>query len=256
MFQYIEIFSFKMGTFPFFVGLGLFSLVLSVYRQIKCKGMCLHDENHIMQALPVMVIFGVVCAYITDVLLRGGIKGFYEPTRYGFTFLGWLSGCILFLAVYSKICKIDFTFLLNLILPNFAVAQAWGRIGCFTGGCCYGIPSRFGFCYPEGSLAYTQYGNVSIFPVQLLESLWLFFLFLFLLLKIKFPYRAGCYLLMMSFGRFILEYFRADDRGDIGGISLFSPSQLIACFWLIFGVVLLYNAQNKERRSVLWKIKQ
>lgn len=251
MFPYIEIFSFKMGSFPLFVGLGLFSLVFSVYRQIRSKGVCLRDENYIMQALPLMAVFGVVCAYITDVLLRGGIKGFYEPTRYGFTFLGWLSGCILFLAVYSKIRKIDFKFLLNLILPNFAIAQAWGRIGCFAGGCCYGIPSRLGFCYPEGSLAYTQYGNVSIFPVQLLESLWLILLFLLLLLKIKFPYRGACYLLLMSLGRFLLEYFRADDRGDIGGISLFSPSQLIACFWLIFGIVLFYITHKTKYKGAV-----
>ena len=43
----------------------------------------------------------------------------------------------------------------DLLLPGVALAQGFGRIGCFLAGCCYGRPtdSCLGVVFPAGSLA-------------------------------------------------------------------------------------------------------
>ena len=58
-------------------------------------------------------------------------------------------------------------------LPLF---HTFGRIGCFFGGCCYGIPWEHGILYHSPEIPADQI--VRRFPVQLLESALVFLLFL------------------------------------------------------------------------------
>jgi phosphatidylglycerol:prolipoprotein diacylglycerol transferase len=61
------------------------------------------------------------------------------------------------------------------IIPLF---HSFARVGCFLGGCCYGIESKFGFT-AHGNHLVPDVNDVSRFPVQLLEAalnLVLFFL--------------------------------------------------------------------------------
>ena len=101
------------------------------------------------------------------------------------------------------------TLLLNLFLPSFALAQAFGRIGCFLGGCCYGRPAKFlGVSYPEGSLPYIHHGSTPLIPVQLYESAYLLITFVILFKVIRFNHRGAWYLILMPAGRFWLEFCR------------------------------------------------
>lgn len=56
----------------------------------------------------------------------------------GMSLHGSLIGGILALAHLSRKHKIPFLVLADLASPIFAVAYAFGRIGCFLNGCCYG----------------------------------------------------------------------------------------------------------------------
>ena len=39
------------------------------------------------------------------------------------------------------------------VVPGVALAQGFGRIGCFLAGCCYGAENtgKFGVIFPEGA---------------------------------------------------------------------------------------------------------
>jgi phosphatidylglycerol:prolipoprotein diacylglycerol transferase len=41
---------------------------------------------------------------------------------------------------------LDFWTYLDLIVPSIAIAQGFGRIGCFAVGCCYGKETDSVFC--------------------------------------------------------------------------------------------------------------
>ena len=54
-------------------------------------------------------------------------------------------------------------------MPEVALAQAFGRIGCFLAGFCYGRPtdSVFGVVFPEDSLAPA---GIKLIPTQLISA--------------------------------------------------------------------------------------
>lgn len=207
-------------------------------------------ENQVMPAIPLTFLFGVIGGVVADIILRGGIKALINnPFGYGLTFYGWLIGGIFFLFGYSRICALKYDHLLNLFLPSFAIAQALGRIGCFLGGCCYGIPAKiFGVSYPPGSLPYIHHGSTPLVPVQLYESAYLVVIFIILFYLIRFKYRSAWYLILVPTGRFILEFFRNDDRGLLVS-NILSPSQIISIILFAIGTFWLIKTKFKEKKS-------
>jgi phosphatidylglycerol:prolipoprotein diacylglycerol transferase len=107
------------------------------------------------------------------------------------------------------------------------IAHAFGRVGCAFAGCCYGKEITSG-------IAMYNHGAWRI-PTQLYEAFFLFVLYavLFYLVKRKnFKYTMPIYLFVYGIFRFIIEFFRADERGTL--VGAISPSQ----FWSIAMVVL------------------
>ncbi len=122
------------------------------------------------------------------------------------------------------------------------IAHAFGRMGCFFAGCCYGRPvepgDAFGFLgviFQPGSTPYNKYGAVPVYPTQLFEAIFLFVLFgvmSWLVVKKNFRYSMTVYLAAYGIWRFLIEFLRADDRGSFVGVL--SPSQTLS-----LGLVLL-----------------
>ena len=121
--------------------------------------------------------------------------------------------------------------------------HAFGRVGCFLGGCCYGIESSFGFLYQHAIVESAN--GVRRFPVQLLEAainLLLFLLLSRLLKRKKFEGHLACiYLLLYPVCRFFLEFLRGDAyRGFLLGLS---TSQWISII-LFAGAILWLTARR------------
>ncbi|MFY9174280.1 MAG: prolipoprotein diacylglyceryl transferase [Peptococcia bacterium] len=142
----------------------------------------------------------------------------------GIVFYGGLVSGFIGAFLGSKIAKVSLTDFLNPVIPTLPLAHAFGRIGCFFAGCCYGIPtdSPLGVIYknPVGGTPV----NVSLLPVQLIEAALNIVLFIILLLFTsgsKSKTRATyLYFLLYALMRFILEFFRYDEiRGKFSGIS-------------------------------------
>ena len=242
MFPYIDLFGNKLGMFPLCAGIALLSITILVRHQLKKISPQPEFENKIMIAIPLSMVAGILTAYLSDVIFRGGWEALTEPWGFGFTFYGWLAGCMVFYWIYGKCCLLNPLLLFNLFLPSFSLAQAFGRIGCFCGGCCYGQPSEyFGMKFPPGSLPYQKYGDISLIPVQLIESAYLLLIFLILFLKFPFRKRAAWYLILMPAGRFLLEFLRGDNRGDICGFNGLSPAQMISSVFFAAGILLLFK---------------
>lgn len=145
----------------------------------------------------------------------------------GFVFFGGLIGALIFLALAGHLHDIDYKTYLQKLVFLIPFAHAFGRIGCFMAGCCYGIPyNGFGHViFPSNSFAPP---GIPLFPVQLLEALCLFILSLVIwYLGTYFHYSAIIiYLLVYSTLRFFIEFLRYDaKRGHIG---IFSTSQWIS----------------------------
>lgn len=165
----------------------------------------------------------------------------------GSVFYGGLFGSIIAICIHTKISK---TLSRNIILDIFAVTaplfHVFGRIGCFLGGCCFGIESKFGFT-AHGNVFVPEINDISRFPVQLLEAFLNLLIFIILIILYKKSKKNGkliyTYLLLYSPVRFVLEFLRGDlYRGFLFGLS---TSQWISI--MTFIVVLIIQSNSIKR---------
>lgn len=167
----------------------------------------------------------------------------------GAVFYGGLLGGILGGFFYTRIYALDTIKFFDIAVPCLALAQGFGRIGCFFNGCCYGIPYEGlgAVYYPDG--AYPPSG-IGLFPAQLTEAAFLFLLapiLIFILSKRHFPgFTTGCYLLVYGIFRFINEFFRSDPRGAIGFLS---TSQFISLLVIFSGLLFLFKIPQRMLKN-------
>ena len=165
----------------------------------------------------------------------------------GFVIYGSLIVGILFALIYCRVKKIDFLPYLDIVVAGVAAAQGFGRIGCFLAGCCYGKPTdaAFGVVFPATGLAPA---GVRLIPTQLISSAGDFLIALILVLVHRRQKWTGVttavYMMLYAAGRFVIEFFRGDPRGNVGPLS---TSQFIGIFIFLGGIALL--AVTKKTRG-------
>ena len=138
---------------------------------------------------------------------------------------------------------------LDLFAPSLAVGVFFGRLGCFSAGCCYGKPCSLAwavtFTNPE-SLARL---HVPLHPSQLYSSLGalITFLILFAFRKRKSFDGQLCLMWMFFYSGFrsIIELFRGDVRGDLW-FGHYATSQILA-WLLVVGSVVMFLILKKRK---------
>ena len=186
----------------------------------------------------VSIAFGFLSATLFQSVYNY-IKNPGEGFRFGsgMTFLGGLiGGVVCFLigyAIFRKRYTAKLSDVISVLPCCITIAHGFGRIGCFFAGCCYGkeTESVLGVKFPN--LAHPVY------PTQLYEAAFLFFLFALcsvLLLKKHYRHNMSLYLICYGVFRFLIEFLRGDDRGQLFGNI--SPSQFWSLLMVIAGVIL------------------
>lgn len=132
----------------------------------------------------------------------------------GSVYYGGLLGACLSVHWYARRFAPNQTSLLSdLFACAIPLFHAFGRVGCFLGGCCYGIPCRWGVT-ATGNPLVPEVNGVCRFPVQLAEAGCELGLFIVLLRLFRKGKRSGqlvvCYLLGYAPLRFGLEFLRGD----------------------------------------------
>ena len=142
------------------------------------------------------------------------------------------------------------------------LGHAFGRIGCFFYGCCYGkrSESAWAVSFPRdspawyeqfraGEIIYGETSSLPVLPTQLFEAfaLVIFFAILFVLrsrVRDKAPgITTGAYLAGYAVIRFALEYLRGDPRAAVGPFSI---SQTISLVMFIIGAAVISYAATRR----------
>jgi phosphatidylglycerol:prolipoprotein diacylglycerol transferase len=76
-----------------------------------------------------------------DALASGNLWKVLGALGGGFVFYGGLIGAALAVWWFCRSRKIPFLRLADVIIPTVALGQAFGRLGCFSAGCCWGKPA-------------------------------------------------------------------------------------------------------------------
>ncbi|WP_294153330.1 prolipoprotein diacylglyceryl transferase [uncultured Clostridium sp.] len=248
-----EIFGIQIKSYGLMIAIGIIAAASLFINKGKKRG---YDEDSLLNLIIFAVIGGILGGkglfIITE--LKNIIK---DPSillnfGYGFVIYGAIGGGALAIYLYCRKKKWNILEILDITVGGLAIAQGFGRIGCFLAGCCYGAATDLpiGVVFPEGSLAPA---GIHVHPTQIYSSVFDFILGFFLLYygrkKRAHGKVMGMYLIIYSIGRFLVEFLRDDPRGNVG---LLSTSQFIAIFTLVLGIIIFNISRfvKGEKRSI------
>ena len=140
----------------------------------------------------------------------------------------------------------------DVFAPGIALGHVVGRFGCLFAGCCYGRPTTkpWGITFTD-PFAQANVGTplgVPLHPTQLYEA-GAEALILIVLLATERRGRpfAGrtfwLYMMLYAISRFIIEFYRGDDRGTV---FMFSTSQFISILLAPLAIVMLVYLSRRE----------
>lgn len=258
MLPYLDFFGIKIASYGLFAVIGAVAAVLFVWLSTRKRT----DINRVQLVnIPIVAVIGAfpgahILYALTQIhylafVVQSPEKvfsswdlffGWFGVVFGGMVFYGGLIGGLLAAVIYCKVMKLDFMFYADIYTPTIPLFHAFGRIGCFFGGCCYGIECNFGI----------MYNGVERFPVQIIECVCNFILaFLLFYLsrkKMKKGSVLALYLIIYPVIRFTLEFFRGDEiRGFLLGLS---TSQWISVLLFVIGIIMLlkiyFFGKNKK----------
>jgi len=177
----------------------------------------------------------------------------------GMVFYGGLFGVLAALPIYANVIKRKTAVAIAIAVPILPLAHGIMRIGCFMGGCCYGIESDFlGITFTQSVIESANY--VPRLPIQLFETAGNLLIFATIWLytrRERAPIHILCvYLVPYAVMRFFLEFLRGDPvRGFIFGLS---TSQFISLLVLAVCACALAVAKicnERQQEKTLTKIR-
>lgn len=251
--------------FDIFFVIGIIFGVLYLYFRTKKWNIESKQMDRLIIILGISGILMYISANIFDSLFQV-LKGNSWKDG-GITFLGGaITGIVTFTILFWFLLKEKRSELkkyLNVLVIGLVIGHAFGRIGCFCAGCCFGkiTDSFLGVVFPEGSSPYyyvvQEYLSegmtlkaakelaltTKVIPTQLIEASFLFIL-AFVLHKMR-KNQFELYLIGYGIFRFFIEYFRADDRGKLFGF--FSPSQWLSIAIVGIGIISFVFEYRKNK---------
>ena len=226
-------------TFMIIIGVIAASVLLIVYLHH-----CGVKESTYLDLLILIVgtvLAGVMFAILFENLyeaIKHQVKNEPQKWTWAMTFYGGLvAGVPTFLLLYKfyylRHNEPIMKHILVIAPACITLGHAFGRIGCFLSGCCYGIEVD-----PGHGILFPGHTH-EVLPTQLIECVYLFIMstiLIFLAFKRNFEYNFVIYMVFYGIFRFILEFFRGDERGQLAGLS---PSQYW-CIVMLVGSIFIY----------------
>ena len=141
----------------------------------------------------------------------------------------------------------------DLAAPGIAIGHIVGRLGCLMAGCCYGrptdVPWAITFTNPVASLNVGTPLQIPLHPTQLYDAGAEAVILAVLLLTERRgkPFSGRTfwwYMLMYAVSRFVIEFYRGDERGSMFGLS---TSQIVAVGIVPVALVMLRRLRARAR---------
>jgi phosphatidylglycerol:prolipoprotein diacylglycerol transferase len=139
----------------------------------------------------------------------------------------------------------------DLFAPGIALGHVIGRLGCLLAGCCYGRPTSMPwgitFSNPVSAANVGTPLGIPLHPTQLYDAGAELLILLILLVTERrgraFPGRTfWLYMLLYGISRFVIEFYRGDDRGMMWGLS---TSQIVSAVAVPVALVMLSRLRTR-----------
>lgn len=185
----------------------------------------------------------------------------FEIWNGGIVFYGCIVGGGIAFAIYRHLHPFPIRPMMDVIAPALAIGIAFGRLGCFLNGCCYGDVCHLPWAvtFPQKSSPWVHQVDLGLIspgaarslpvhPTQLYSAL--DGLILLVLLTAYYPFRRRdgevMALLMVTYPvtRFFIERLRSDEPGMIYGLTI---SQAISVVLFLGGLAYWAYLQTLPR---------
>lgn len=206
-------------TYGALIALGIFISVLLATRLAKKTGFPPRDK--VFDLFFVAVASGFAGARIFYVFQEWGYYEIHPLEIFkiwegGLVYYGGVIGSSIGYFFYTRRQGFPYLKSIDFTIPFIALTHAFGRIGCFFAGCCFGKNGQ---------------------PVQLYEATFNFLL-AGILIRIYQRSKFGgqvfaIYLILYPIGRFLLEFLRADQSV---WIFTFTSQQLVSIIFILAGL--------------------
>ncbi len=242
---FLQIGSFTIRWYGVMAALGFMSSYWIINRYRKHAGM---SGDQVSTLIFISMISGILGARIFYVIqfweqFNNRPAEIIRIDHGGLVFYGGFFLVIIALAIFCYKNKLDIWRVLDVVAVALPLGHAFGRLGCFLNGCCYGRPTEciLGVKFPAGTAPAERYPGLYLHPVQVYEIFANLIFFAFLLMifkKVKRGQVAAIYCIGYGIIRFVDEFFRGDHINLIFGI--FTKAQFIGLFLIPCGVVMFY----------------
>ena len=244
-----EIFNFKIYGYGSMIALGILAAILLLNYRVKGKG---YNEDHIFNMIILAILMGVLGGKLLYIIID--LKYIINNPAsllnvgYGFVIYGAIIGGALGVFLYCRNKGWNTLEVFDLAIPSVALAQGFGRIGCFFAGCCYGRETTLSIGVDFMNSPFVAPG-VLRHPTQIYSAIFDFSLAVFLIWyskRNKVPGRIfSLYVIIYGLGRITVEFLRDDPRGTVGFLS---TSQFISIFTVILGIA-IFNLSKLKGKS-------
>lgn len=209
----------KLGEFPIrsfgvLIAIGFLVAIFIAKARARRYGM---NPEKVWDLSFWLMLFGVLGARLAFILVHFSYfqknprdllaLQFEGLTSFGAIIAGWLTAM-----VYCKINKLKMLSVMDIFSVPVLIAHAFGRVGCFLNGCCYGAEA------PHLPWAVHLHGLGKVHPVQLYDSILTLIGVAFIVRLEKRNLAPGqstsLMFIVYSISRFIQEFWRNDDSSN------------------------------------------
>lgn len=239
--MYPDLFGIEGFSMGLMMTLGALAAGLLTFFYLRKRGLEKSGYIDFILVLLATVFMGIVFAMlfenlyeaIKNAILDKPVAWTWNKTFYGGLFGGVLTFLLMYRFYFLRHNPPIMKEILKIAPAAICLGHGIGRLGCFLNGCCYGIETDawFGVMFPGHSH--------KVVPTQLLEMTFLLLLAVLLFIfAVKNVTNYSFVIYMAGYGafRFLIEFIRGDERGELPGLS---PSQYW-CIVLVLGAVATY----------------
>ena len=250
---------FKIGdltinTYGFFVAIGFIAGILLAKREAKRLGV---DHDKIMDLIFYIIMAAIIGSRLFYVAINP--RAFANPLEIlkiwngGLVFYGGFLVALITALIYLKKNNLPVWKTADIMAPSIAAGQFFGRLGCFSAGCCYGKACDFPWAVTFTNTDSLAPLGISIHPTQLYHAagnLLIFCMLWFWRTRKKIDgHLFWSYVLLYGITRSFLELFRGDFRGNLflGAISF---SQIVGGIMTLLAVFMILYLKKVSRERL------
>jgi phosphatidylglycerol---prolipoprotein diacylglyceryl transferase len=240
--EFIRLGPLDIHTYGVFVAIGFIVGLAVATRRARHEGI---DPERITDLGAWLIIAGMLggklfhIIFFWDDFLYGWRQEGVRSLREGFVFYGGFIVASLTAVAYTTVKKLPFFRVVDIFAPSLALGHAFGRLGCFFNGCCYGKPCSLPWAvtFPPPHVM----AGIPVHPTEIYEALGNLVIFAGLSAVYRHKRADGqiFWLYVLSYGilRFVVEFFRGDYATYYFGVL--TLGQLVAMVMIVVAAVAL-----------------